>query len=484
MHYSNNSIFTNTLNDESDWPRFREHSLYEAAVEEAAREVQVSREMAMMCAFGAMATACQGYVDVQMPTGRQVPASLMLLTIADSGERKTTTLNDFFEAIQELNNSEYLTHVNALKEHRAKHLMWSAQKRHLESQYRKSASKKNIEVIKEAEEVLASHLKDEPFPAISGKFLYEDTTPQALVQMLYENTSNACLLTSEANSILSGKALGELDKLNTLWDGGSVIVDRISREGFILQNARLTLSLMAQPTVIHRFMGKRGEEARGTGFLARFLVARPRSMAGLREARKFSDRPRKKAFNDRIREILNIKPPSKRQTLRFSEHAVSLWHEYSKYLEESMQENGLYYYLRDHASKILENTSRLAAILHTFERKSDDDAEIGLDTLEYCWKFTQKCSSDFIKNVCTEPQVVTDANEIARFLLREAWRPRGSSIKRNKTKDRHESTSRNFLLSPIKLPNHLRYGYEFNFSLTELKQYGPSSLEAERAPNA
>ncbi|WP_423969878.1 DUF3987 domain-containing protein [Citrobacter werkmanii] len=84
-------------------------------------------------------------------------------------------------------------------------------------------------------------------------------------------------------------SLGELDKLNTLWDGSSVIVDRISREGFVLQNARLTLSLMAQPSVISRFMAKRGEEARGTGFLARFLIAKPRLMAGQRTDQQLSE---------------------------------------------------------------------------------------------------------------------------------------------------------------------------------------------------
>ncbi|WP_414927279.1 DUF3987 domain-containing protein, partial [Pseudomonas zeae] len=89
---NNLSISTenDTLTYQDGWPCFLEHSLVEAAVTEAARELQVSREMAMMCAFGAMSMACQGHVDVQMPTGHQVPTSLMLLTIADSGERKTT----------------------------------------------------------------------------------------------------------------------------------------------------------------------------------------------------------------------------------------------------------------------------------------------------------------------------------------------------------------------------------------------------------
>ncbi|WP_414927173.1 DUF3987 domain-containing protein, partial [Pseudomonas zeae] len=186
------------------------------------------------------------------------------------------TQNYFSEAISARNNEAYQASERDLVEHRVKHQMWNTAKRHLERTYSKSARQEDDVGTRTALEAIAEHVRTEPQPARSGKFLYEDTTPQALVQMLYENTPNGCLLTSEASSIFSGKALGELDKLNTLWDGGSVIVDRVSRESFILQNARLTLSLMAQPSVIANFMGKRGEEARGIGFLARFLVNKPR----------------------------------------------------------------------------------------------------------------------------------------------------------------------------------------------------------------
>jgi hypothetical protein len=424
--------------------------------------------MAMMCAFGAMASACQRHVDVQMPTGHKVPTSLMLLTIADSGERKTTTQNYFFEAINALNDAAYRANETALVEYRVENQMWSTRKRHLERMYSKCASQVDETATLAAQNAVKEHVRAEPQPARSSKFLYEDTTPQALVQMLYQNTPNGCLLTSEANSIFSGKALGELDKLNTMWDGGSVIVDRVSREGFILQNARLTLSLMAQPSVIARFMGKRGEEARGTGFLARFLVAKPRSMAGQRNNNQLSALPRRQDFNTRIRERLGSAASPVRQVLRFSEPAADVWYQFSQHLEEQMQENGLYYYLKDHASKLLENVSRLAAILHTFERTSDSDTEIDQLTLEFCWKFAQMCSNHFIKHLANEPQIVTDANQLAHYLLQTAYKSSSSEGQRSYSPDQNRDYDQ--------LSNDLRAGVSTTFSLTQIKQYGPSSL--------
>lgn len=469
-HTENESVDSEaTTNHDSHWPSFREHSLVEAAVIEAARELQVSREMAMMSAFGAMATACQGLVDLQMPTGHKVPTSLMLLTIADSGERKTTTQKYFFEAISTANDVAYKANEEALGEHRVSHELWKAHKRHLERMYSKCAAQEDKAATQAAKEEVAKHVRAEPQPSRSGKFLYEDTTPQALMQMLYENTPSGCLLTSEANSIFSGKALGELDKLNTLWDGSSVIVDRISREGFVLQDARLTLSLMAQPSVVSRFLGKRGEEARGTGFLARFLVVKPRPMAGQRDQQKLSELPRQKAFNARIRERLGSDSSSKRQVIQFSEPAANLWYQYSRQLEQEMQENGLYHYLKDHASKLLENTSRLAAILHTFERTSDNDIEIDQATLEFCWDFTRRCSGHFIENLASEPQIITDANNLAHFLLKEAYKENKNAI--NQSKNNPHITQN--LQQP---PENLKTGAETNFTLTQVKQLGPSSL--------
>ena len=166
------------------WPSLDELSLVEAAVTEASRELQVAREMALMCAFGAMATACQRQVDVKMPTGHTVPTSLMLLTIADSGERKTTTQKHFFRAITELNDAAHRSSETASVEHRVEHQLWTTQKRHLERMYSKHAAQEDEASALAALEKIAEHVRAEPTPARSGKFLYEDTTPQALVQML------------------------------------------------------------------------------------------------------------------------------------------------------------------------------------------------------------------------------------------------------------------------------------------------------------
>lgn len=475
MNETNNAkadfIDTVQLRVHDGWPCYREQSLFEAAVEEASRELEVSREMGMLCALGAMATACQGHVDVEMPPGNRAPTSLMLLTIAESGERKTTTQKYFFKSINKKNNEAISAHEIALREHRVQHKIWSTEQRHLERMYGKYASAGDVDSAATAMDKIEEHLRDEPAPDPSGKFLYEDTTPQALVQFLYENSPHGCLLTSEANSIFNGKVLNELDKLNTLWDGGSVIVDRLSREPITLEDARLTFSLMAQPSVISNFMGRRGEEARGTGFLARFLVVRPSPKAGSRSFSQRSAQPRQAAFNNRVSDLLETPPPKYRQILKFSEPAKRRWIDLNNLIEMEMNEKRKYCYLKDHASKLLENTSRIAAIIHAFERASSENTEIDLFTLEFSWALAQACSEHFIKNLASEPQIVTDTCELANYLLRTSY----DDPRNNRILD-EGAPGANIQKTRSNTPNHLREGFRTNVTLTQMKQLGPYRL--------
>ena len=58
-----------------------------------AAEAQAQSPIPLIAAstFSTMSTACQGLIDVAMPTGQLAPTSLFFLTSAESGERKTAT---------------------------------------------------------------------------------------------------------------------------------------------------------------------------------------------------------------------------------------------------------------------------------------------------------------------------------------------------------------------------------------------------------
>ena len=177
-----------------------------------------------------------------------------------------------------------------------------------------------------------------------------------------------------------------LGLLNVLWDGGSHSVGRRSSESFTVKGARLTVALQIQEPTLREFFTRSGALARGTGFLARFLVAWPESTQG---QRPFTDPPANwphlAAFHQRIATILNQPAPIDEDgaltppMLPLTPKAKAAWVEYHNKIESELSSGRELYDLRDVASKSADNAARLAALFQMFEGAG---SAIGLDAFE------------------------------------------------------------------------------------------------------
>jgi len=165
-----------------------------------------------------------------------------------------------------------------------------------------------------------------------------------------------------------------LAMLNQLWDGATLNIDRRTSESFTVRGARLTMALQIQEPALREFFIKSGELARGTGFLARFLVSRPTSTQGFRPFTEApANWPALAAFNRRIAEILNqpvnidddgaLTPAM----MSLSPQAKRAWVEYHDTIESELATGGALYDIRDVASKSADNAARLAALFQVFE---------------------------------------------------------------------------------------------------------------------
>lgn len=87
-------------------------------------------------------------------------------------------------------------------------------------------------------------------------------------------------MSDEAGIIFDGYTLSELPFINKcgmalycLW------TERMNPEQMI-ENARMTLSLMVQPGLFDRYMERKGSVAVDSGFLARCLISKPKPRRG------------------------------------------------------------------------------------------------------------------------------------------------------------------------------------------------------------
>ena len=217
--------------------------------------------------------------------------------------------------------------------------------------------------------------------------------------------------------------MNDLSKQNALWSGDSITVDRVSIESYVLADARLTVSIMAQESAFQNYMEQRGEQSRGSGLWARFLVCQPWSTQGSRfieNGTMSSDHCDK--FAARLVELLQpnmalLKDPGREKgVINFSPEASERWLSIFNAIEVEIRPNGRFAGAGDHASKLADNIARVAALFHCFEGFEGD---ISLSTVNAAISLCFYYSDEFMKLFMPPPQEEVDANELYSWLQRE-----------------------------------------------------------------
>ena len=240
--------------------------------------------------------------------------------------------------------------------------------------------------------------QDKPEPPRVPRIIYGDATPAALKYNLAKGWPSGAVVSSEAGIVFGGhgmkkdSAMENLATLNQLWDGTDQPTERRATESYTVKGARFTMSLMVQEATLRAFFKQDGGLARGTGFLARFLIAWPESTQGFRPFTEApANWPHLAAFNRRISAILNQEPPIDDdgalhpQMMTLSPDAKQAWITFHDAIESMLATGGELFDIRDVASKTADNAARLACQFHIF---SGDAGAISLDAFEAASRIT------------------------------------------------------------------------------------------------
>lgn len=351
-----------------------------AAVQEVAGFVQAPFALVASSALAALSLACQARADVKRAERLQGPCGLFLLMIADSGERKTTCDTFFASAIRDFEAEQAEIAKPALKDHAAAIAAWNAEREGILSAIRDQGRKAKPTDKLRAD--LAGLEREKPEPPRVPRLFYGDATPEALTWELAKRWPSAGVVSSEAGSILGAHGMGRdsimrnLGVLNQLWDGAPQSFTRRTTESYTVRGARLTVALQVQEATLRDFLGRSGALARGTGFLARFLIAWPESTQGQRPfVEAPATWPALVAFNRRIAAILAEPTPMDDDgaltlpAVGLAPDARANWIEFHDAIEAQLRSGGELHDVRDVAAKAADNAARLAALFHAFEGK-------------------------------------------------------------------------------------------------------------------
>ena len=356
------------------------------AVLEVQGFVQAPAALVACSALSTLSVAAQGLIDVRRDAQLLGPVSLYVLAVAESGERKTTCDRILGAALREWERER----ARAAAPAQAAHASAAAalQARHdglLEAIRRKGRDGHDTAEDESAlKELALSTAPAEPVP----RLLYADATPEALSHALASGWPSGAVISAEGGAVFGAHGMSHetilrnLALLNTLWDGGEIAVDRRSKPSFRLRDRRLSFGVMVQPETLRGFLERAGTLPRGSGFIARFLIAWPESTQGRRDYRPApASMPAVERFGLRIRELLEMPLATHADgglqptQLSLSPQAHAEWVRAHDRIERALGPRGEYADIRDVAAKAAENIARMAALFHVLAHGPGGDIE-------------------------------------------------------------------------------------------------------------
>ncbi len=366
--------------------------LIKHAVLQISDEVQVPADMALMSIISSISLVSQSQIDVRRPGGLVGPVSIFSLTLASSGLRKTALENLVYIPIKDFERSGREKYAENSEAYNVSHDLWCEKFKTLQKKTAKLDAF-SPEYLK-GEEELKALVMVKPKKPKHYRLLFDDSTPEALFSAMCDGALNVGLISSEGVSILNGRAFKDHAKLNSLWSGSDIIVDRVKLGERFLSGGRLTTSIMVQEDIFIKYIEEKGCESRSVGLWARVLICRPIPNQGKRLMGGFEkDKDSCKWFLTRVAELLGLalSDGEDRLIMNFTDEAASYWVDIYNFIEYEMRPGGVYSGVLDSASKKAENIARVAANLAFFERGRGDitaaDVDVAAAICFWCSRF-------------------------------------------------------------------------------------------------
>ena len=320
-------------------------------------------------ALSVASLAVQGFVDVDTLNGPR-PVSLYALTIAASGERKTSCDAPLMAGLRACERAEALAQRDAMQSWQNAHALWKGERDRILADARKGKGEKKV-----AAEADLRAMGAEPAAPPSPDRTVTEPTFEGLTRKFWEGMPSLGIFSDEGGQFLGGYAMSKdnrqktLAALNDLWQGNPIRRTRAGEGSFTLYGRRLAVHLMVQPGVAQAFMSD--PQAGDTGFLPRFLICQPPSTIGTRlQAGIRHDKQAIDAFAERLRAILDRPLPMDTETrelqprtLALHPKAQDLLAAYSDHVEKRQAPGNDLAHVQGYVSKAAEQAARIAGTM-------------------------------------------------------------------------------------------------------------------------
>jgi hypothetical protein len=320
--------------------------------------------------LAAAALAAQGHADVVLPIGpgRARPITCYWVTIAETGERKSTCDDEAMWPIRR--------HEAAL---RAKHGIDTTRYAHDRAAYdaaRKTAlagGKGDRDAMRAALDALGA----EPMLPLEPMLTCTEPTYEGLCRLLAAGQPSIGIFAAEGGQFIGGHGMSDEARLRTaagmsaLWDGEPIRRVRAGDGITILLGRRVSMHLLAQPAVADLWL--RDRMLADEGLLSRVLLSAPESAMGTRlwrEPSSAADRAMAR-YGARLLALLERPLPLaagrpnelEPRRLPLSLGARRIWVGFADHIESMLGRDSDLRPVSGVANKLPEHAARLAGVL-------------------------------------------------------------------------------------------------------------------------
>jgi hypothetical protein len=338
--------------------------------------VQVPDALAAQSVLSAAAMAAQAHGNVQR-SGQVIPLSLFALTVAESGDRKSSADRLALQSHQQHQRyllEQYKSDAKAYRDQRDAH---------------QKARTNILDKAKGDPESVAGELSKllELESPLSPQILCEEPTLEGLQKSLLRGYPSQGLFSDEGGQFFGGhatkpeNALKSVAGLSKLWDGAPISRTRaFEGESSTRYGCRLSAHLMIQPIIATDVLSN--PLMQGQGFLARFLIAWPESLAGrrfYRDANPSVD-SRLMRYWQRMSSLLALEPTLDEYgelsppALPLEPAALDAWIAEHDNIEVQLGLGGEMQEIKPTAAKGAENVLRIAGVLAVVEGRQSISA--------------------------------------------------------------------------------------------------------------
>lgn len=352
---------------------------------QAARAIANQAQCATACAANAVlavaSLAAQGRADAILPIGqgKRTPLSLYIMTVLESGERKSTADSFALKPVRDFER-ELADAEAGLKQ------IWQ-----VKSAAHDTAAKAlhtRLKSDRSALEAALHELGATPMPPMLSIIAPGgDQTFEGLFKVYQNGRPSLAMLCDDGATFLGGHSLKAENKAGTVanlcraWDGSRLERIRSLDGATVLYDRRLACHIMIQPGVAGDFLSDR--QFADQGLLARFLLSAPSavSLAGrLRNEDATAERNETAEaacnlapYNDAIGRFLRAEPRWKNESdrsagveldsLPLNLKARALYIQFHNATMTQMAPGGTLQPIKPFAAKLAENAVRMAGVL-------------------------------------------------------------------------------------------------------------------------